>query len=170
MQLTPRYTRVRDLALVLIGVVTPVGILAVNASAFVMQHLAEFRWFLAGAALVSSLLLNGLVAMSGIRYSQRNAPLLYAEYRKVVWASAAVLVAVTSYLAAYFTYLGLADPRQLPNRFGIIGSLWALLTPFAITYVDRRFLRRREVRAEKDEQEDREAAHPGRPRASQRRT
>ncbi len=147
--------RARDIALVVIGVVTPVGILAVNASAFVMQHLAEFRWFLAVAVLLSSLLLNGLVAFSGIRYSQRNAPLLYAEYRRVVWAAAIVLVGLTSYLAAYLTYIGLQDPKQLPSKLAILGSLWALLTPFAVTYIDRRFLRRREVTAQREEERER---------------
>ena len=53
-----RGARIRDVTLVVVGVVTPVGILAVNASAFVMQHLAEFRLFLAVAALVSGVLLN----------------------------------------------------------------------------------------------------------------
>lgn len=147
----PPLKRARDLVLVVVGVFTPVGILAVNASAFVMQHLYEFRVVLAGAALVSSLLLNGLVAVSGIRYAQRNAPLLYAEYRRVAWGAAVLLVGVTSFVAAYLTYLGMQDPARLPDRTSILASLWALLTPFAITYLDRRFLRRREVAAEQEE-------------------
>lgn len=144
----PRLNRFRETIFVVIGVFTPIGILAVNASAFVMQHLDAFRVLLAAAALVSSLLLNGLVALSAIRYAQRNAPLLYAEYRRVAWAAAVVVVGVVSFVAAYFTYLGMKDPNHLPDRTSILASLWALLTPFAITYIDRRFLRRREVEAE----------------------
>lgn len=156
----PRITRAREVVLVVIGVFTPVGILAVNASAFVMQHLAELRVMLAVAALVSSLLLNGLVAISAVRYAQRNAPLLYTEYRRAAWVAAVLVVGLVSFVAAYFTYLGLEDPSRLPDRTSILASLWALLTPFVITYADRRFLRRREVAAEKEEERERGGRRP----------
>ena len=157
----PRLTRARELVLVLIGVFTPVGILAVNASAFVMQHLAELRVLLAVAALLSSLLLNGLVAVSAVRYAQRNAPLLYTEYRRAAWVAAVLVVGLASFVAAYFTYLGLEDPSRLPDRTSILASLWALLTPFAITYADRRFLRRRELEAEQEEERERRRPSAG---------
>ncbi len=157
-------SRLRDIVLVAIGTVTPVGILAVNASAFIMQHLGEFRTGLAVAALISSMLLNGLAATSAIRFSQRNAPLLYAEYRRAAWVAAVLVVVGTSVGAAYLTYLGLHDPRKLPDRTSIVASLWALLTPFAIAYLDRRYLRRREVAAERAEEREQPPAR-GRHRA-----
>lgn len=150
-----RGLRVREIALVVIGVTTPVGIIAVNAAAFVMQHLAEFRVFLTAAALISSLLLNGLAGGWALGAARRTAPLLYVEYKRVIWVAAIVAVLLVSYLAAYFTYLGLEDARRLPSTWGILGSLWALLTPFAFTYFDQRFLRKREVTAEEDEERER---------------
>lgn len=160
--------RLRDLILVVIGCVTPVGILAVNGAAFVMQHLTEFRTGLAVAALLSTLLLNGLAAGAAIRFAQANAPLLYAEYRRVAWIVATIVVAGTAAAAAYFTYVGLEDQRQLPNGAAILASVWALGTPFVITYFDRRFLRRREVAAQHEEEKEhpqpRLGPQPGRPR------
>ena len=58
-------------------------------------------------------------------------------------------------------HLGLEDPSRLPDRTSILASLWALLTPFAITYADRRFLRRREVAAEKEEERERRRPSAG---------
>ena len=156
--------RVREIVLVSIGVFTPVGILAVNGAAFVMQHLDQFRLVLAVAALVSSVLLNGLAAYSAIRFSQRNAPLLYKEYERVAWVAAVLVVVLTSVLAAWFTYVGMEDPNRLPDRNSILGALFALVTPFLITYVDRRFIRRREVAAEREEEQEAR----GRPRARTR--
>jgi hypothetical protein len=148
----PPMTRAREVVIVVIGVITPIGILAVNASAFVMQHLAQARVFLAGAALVSGLLLNGLFGYSGIRWSKRNAPMLYAEYKRVVWVAVVLGVGLTAYIAAYYTYIGMQDAKQLPSGIAILASFWALGTPFALTYLERRFIRRREAAAEKEEE------------------
>ncbi|HVH62976.1 MAG TPA: hypothetical protein VNA65_05190, partial [Candidatus Dormibacteraeota bacterium] len=54
--------RLREFLLLGLGVITPIGILAVNASAFVMVHLTEFRIGIAACALISGLVLNGLTA------------------------------------------------------------------------------------------------------------
>ena len=59
--------------------ITPLGILAVNASAFVMVHLNEFRVGIAACAVVSGLVLNGLTAWWLLRMVSRNAPPLYRE-------------------------------------------------------------------------------------------
>ena len=166
----PPLTRAREVVIVVIGVITPVGILSVNAAAFVMQHLTQFRIFLAGAALLSSLLLNGLAAAWAIGAAKRTAPLLYAEYKRTAWAAAILAVILTSYLAAYFTDLGLQDARRLPNIWGVLGSLFALVTPFVFTYIDRRYLRRREAAAEKEGQKELAQKRAAmRSRASQRR-
>jgi hypothetical protein len=155
--------RLQEIGLVVVGVVTPIGILAVNAAAFVMRHLAEFRVGLAVAALVSGMLLNGLAAWAAIRFARRNAPLLYAEYRRVAMVAAVLFVTVPPAIGAYWTYLGLVDPTQLPNRWGVLASLALLGLPFALTYIDRRYLRRREVAAEREEELEKRPAVP-RPR------
>src|SRR2546423_8969500 len=76
-----RSRRLREFALLALGVITPVGILAVNASAFVMVHLEAFRTGIAACALISGLVLNGLTGWWLLRMASRNAPPLYREYR-----------------------------------------------------------------------------------------
>ena len=70
--------RLREIVLLTLGVITPVGILAVNASAFVMVHLTQFRIGIAACALVSGLVLNGLTAWWLLRLASRTAPPLRA--------------------------------------------------------------------------------------------
>jgi len=52
--------RAQELVILVVGVFTPLGVLAVNGSAFLMRHLPETRLVLAFAALLSGLLLNSL--------------------------------------------------------------------------------------------------------------
>jgi hypothetical protein len=130
--------RVRELVLLVIGLTTPVGILVVNAAALIMAHLAELRLALAVSALISCLLLNSLTAYVFLGWAERNVRNLYAEYRRHLLVLAVLWVAVSSILAAYLTYLGMSDPRRLPDLFGVLGALSALAFPFAISYVIRR--------------------------------
>jgi len=81
-------------------VITPVGILAVNVSAFVMTHLAEFRMGIAALALLSGLVLNGLTAWWLLRLASRSAAPLFAEYRRWAIGAAVLIVAVTATGAA----------------------------------------------------------------------
>jgi len=131
--------------LVAIGVTTPMAVLAVNGAAFVMRHLVQFRAGIASAALISSLLLNSVVAFAVIRFAQRNVPLLYAEYKRWALGLAVVIVGGTSGAAAYLTYLGMDDPKRLPDRTAIFASVLALGVPFAVNYIARRYVRRREL-------------------------
>jgi hypothetical protein len=130
--------RLRELVFLIIGVTTPVGILAVNASAFVMLHLLEFRIFLAASALISSLVLNGLAIYVTIPRLERRLPNLYAEYRR--WIVGALVVGVVgwSVWGGYLTYLSMQDARQLPNLAAVLVALWLLLLPFAMAFVGRR--------------------------------
>ena len=68
-----RSRRVRESVLLTLGVITPIGILAVNFSAFVMAHLAQFRMGIAALALLSGLVLNGLTAWWLLRRIGRSA-------------------------------------------------------------------------------------------------
>jgi len=108
-------------------VITPLGILAVNASAFVMVHLNEFRVGIAACAVVSGLVLNGLTAWWLLRMVSRNAPPLYREYR--LWALGG---------GGYLTYLGLRDPRRLPDALSVIVASFMILLPFAVSLAARR--------------------------------
>lgn len=127
-----------------IGVAAPLGILVVNASAFVMTHLGDFRTAIAAAALVSSLLLNGLTAYWVLGFVQRQAAALFSEYRKWMIGLAVLVIAGTSAGAGYFTYLGMRDPRHLPDKVAVITALLALIVPLGITAVGRRMANGRE--------------------------
>ncbi|MGH7778105.1 MAG: hypothetical protein ACREPI_13165 [Candidatus Dormibacterales bacterium] len=137
--------RFREIVLFVVGVAAPIGILVVNGSAFVMTHLGEFRTAIAAAALVSSLLLNGLTAWFVLAFAQRQATALYAEYRRWLVGLAALVVAATSAGAGYFTYVGMRDPRHLPNRVAVITAFLALFVPLGITWISRRMAARRDA-------------------------
>jgi hypothetical protein len=119
-------------------VITPVGILAVNASAFVMVHLNAFRIGIAGCALLSGLVLNGLTAWWLLRMASRNAPPLYREYRKWAVGTALLIVLLTALGGGYLTYLGLGDPRRLPDPLSVIVATFMLGLPFAVSLAARR--------------------------------
>jgi len=130
--------RVQEIVLLFLGVITPLGILAVNISAFVMGNLPAFRLVIAGCALVSGLVLNGLTAWWLLRLASRTANPLFTEYR--VWAvgAAVVIVLLTAAGGGYLTYLGLRDPRRLPDALSMLVASFMLLLPLAVTYAGRR--------------------------------
>jgi len=119
-------------------VITPVGILAINVSAFVMVHLTQFRIGMAACALLSGLVLNGLTAWWLLRLASRNAPPLFREYR--VWAigAAVLIVLLTAGGGGYLTYLGLDNPRRLPDALSVVVASFMLLLPFAVSVAGRR--------------------------------
>src|SRR5260370_10138886 len=133
-----RSRRIREFVLLTVGVVTPVGILAVNASAFVMRHLAAFRTVIAGGAVLSGLVLNGLPAWWLLRLASLHAPPLFREYRTWVIGAAALVVALTAAGGGYLPYLGMPDPKHLPDPPSIILAAFALLPPFALSFAGRR--------------------------------
>ena len=130
--------RLRESVLLTLGVITPIGILAVNISAFVMTHLAEFRIGIAALALLSGLVLNGLTAWWLLRLASRSAAPLFAEYRRWAIGAAILIVAVTAAGGGYLTYLGMRDPRRLPDTLSIVVATFMLLLPLAVSYAARR--------------------------------
>jgi len=130
--------RIRELALLTIGVLTPVGILAVNISAFVMGHLPAFRLIVAGCALISGLVLNGLTAWWLLRLASRKANPLYREYRTWAIGIAILIVVLTAAGGGYLTYLGMRDPSHLPDSLSMIVASFMLLLPLGVTFAGRR--------------------------------
>jgi hypothetical protein len=110
----------------------------VNASAFVMGHLPAFRLIVAGCALVSGLVLNGLTAWWLLRLASRNANPLYREYRTWAIGIAVVIVALTGVGGGYLTYLGMRDPSHLPDALSMVVASFMLLLPLAVTFAGRR--------------------------------
>jgi hypothetical protein len=133
-----RSRRLREIVLLTLGVITPIGILAVNASAFVMVHLTQFRIGIAACALVSGLVLNGLTAWWLLRLASRTAPPLYREYRWYAIGVAVLIVLLTAGGGGYLTYLGLRDPRRLPDVLSVFVASFMLVLPFAVTVAARR--------------------------------
>lgn len=133
-----RSRRLREFALLTLGVVTPVGILAVNASAFVMVHLSSFRVGIATCAVVSGLVLNGLTAWWLLRLASRNAPPLFRQYRAWAIGVAVLIVLLTAAAGGYLTFLGLRDPAKLPDALSVIVACFMLALPFAVSIGARR--------------------------------
>jgi len=134
----PNTQRTREIVFLVIGASTPVGILAVNISAFVMQHLTQFAVGIAVCALISGLSLNGLTAWLALGRAERFAPQLFAEYRIWLHSAAVLIVAVTAGVGAWLTYLSMQRPDQLPNVYAILTALWLLFLPVLMTFVARR--------------------------------
>jgi hypothetical protein len=133
-----RSRRLRESVLLSLGVITPIGILAVNVSAFVMVHLAAFRIVIAALALLSGLVLNGLTAWWLLRLASRNARPLYREYRMWAIGVAVLIVALTGAGGGYLTYLGMSDPKRLPDTLSMVVATFMLLLPLAVTFAGRR--------------------------------
>ena len=118
--------------------ITPLGILAVNASAFVMVNLAAFRLGIAACAVVSGLVLNGLTAWWLLRLVSRTSPPLYREYRVAAIIGSVLIVLATAAAGGYLTYLGLRDPRRLPDVLSVVVAVVMIALPFAISIAARR--------------------------------
>jgi hypothetical protein len=130
------------LLLLVIGIITPVGILVVNASAFVMRNLEQFRIGIAICALISSLVLNGLTASWLLRLAGRRSISIYLQHQEWATVVATTVVLATSIGAAIFTYIGMGNPGHLPDTLSVITALAALLVPIGITYFSRIFANR----------------------------
>src|SRR3977135_593303 len=130
--------RLRESVLLVLGVITPIGILAVNFSAFVMAHLAEFRIGIAALALLSGLVLNGLTAWWLLRLASRSAAPLFREYRMAAIGAAVLIVALTAAGGGYLTYLGMRDPKRLPDTLSMVVASFMLLLPLAVSFAARR--------------------------------
>jgi hypothetical protein len=130
--------RTREIVFLAIGASTPVGILAVNASAFVMQHLTQFAVGIAVCAFISGLSLNGLTAWVVMGRAERFAPQLFAVYRIWIQSAAVLIVLMTAIVGAWLTYLSMQHRDQLPNAFAVLTALWLLFLPVLMTFVTRR--------------------------------
>ncbi|MGH7911598.1 MAG: hypothetical protein ACREQM_03095 [Candidatus Dormibacteraceae bacterium] len=138
---TRRWRRLGDIAILVVGLIAPLGVLAVNGAVFLMDHVSTFRLIIAVMTAVSGLVLNSLVARQALRFARANLPLIYKEYRRwiLVLAILAVIVSVT--LGTFLTYEGMANVKQLPSLLAVLGSLVALAMPFALTFGERVVLR-----------------------------
>jgi hypothetical protein len=103
-----------------------------------MLHLTAFRLVIAGCAVLSGLVLNGLAAWWLLRLASIRAAALYLEYRLWVIGAAVLVVGLTAAAGGYLTYLGLRDPLHLPDALSMVVASVMLLLPFAVTFAGRR--------------------------------
>jgi hypothetical protein len=104
-----------------------------------MVNLNAFRVGIAACALISGLVLNGLTAWWLLRLASRNAPPLFREYRWWLMGVAVVIVLLTAAAGGYLTYLGLRDPKRLPDALSVVVATIMLALPFAVSLAARRW-------------------------------
>ena len=120
-----------------IGVITPVAILAVNASAWIVEHLAQWRDGVAVMAFISALVLNSSAGIAVYRYLVSRWPdTIVTRPANVRWilGFGAVIILATALGAGYFSFVGMEKPSQLPNGTAVVTAVLALLVPLGITY------------------------------------
>ena len=128
-----------------IGAITPVGLIVVNVAAFIVKHLAEFRWTITIAAFVSSMILNSWMGLNVFRVLQRRRPdhtLVQDRNQELVLAGGMAVIIATSVLAAVFCYWGLSDPNSLPNGATFISGAVAIALPIVLQSIFGREKRR----------------------------
>lgn len=126
------------MALVVLGLSAPIGLLVVNAAAFVMNHLANFRLSIGIAAVASGLALSGLTAQTVLGRVAVYAPELYTRFHHWMVGAAAVSVVAWSAFAGWGTYWSMSDAQRLPNPYAVLTALVLLGLPFAVNLISQR--------------------------------
>jgi hypothetical protein len=125
----------RSCILPVIGLATPVGLLVVNFSAWVISQLGAFRWGVAVSALVSALILNSLTGLSVYRYVRNRWPdFVVSRQENETWVlvAAIVIILAVAVLSALFSYVGMANPKQLPNGIAVVTGFLGVVIPLAL--------------------------------------
>ncbi len=126
----------RSCILPVIGLATPVGLLVVNFSAWVISQLGAFRFGVAVSAFISALILNSLTAINVLRFVRNRWPDLVVsrpENSNWVLLAAVVVILITAFLSSYFSYLGMSNPRHLPNGIAVITGFLGVIIPLGIS-------------------------------------
>lgn len=157
-----RWRRVGNVAVLVVGLIAPLSVLAVNGAVFLMQHVSTFRLIVAVLTAVSGIVLNSLAARQALRFARLNVPLMYREYRRWIIVLAVIGVLISVVVGTFLTYEGMANVHDLPSAAAVLGSLVALIMPFALTFGERLVLRpMMELRERRQERPTRPpATHP----------
>ncbi len=138
----------RTCILPVIGLATPVGLLVVNFSAWVISQLGAFRWGVAVSAFISALVLNSLTAVNVYRYVRNRWPDFVVSRRGErhwVLIGAITVILILAFLSSVFSYVGMANPRHLPNGIAVITGFVGVIIPLGLSLV---LNRRRRAAAE----------------------
>ncbi|MGH7641255.1 MAG: hypothetical protein ACREN7_00925 [Candidatus Dormibacteria bacterium] len=126
----------RSCILPAIGLVTPVGLLVVNFSAWVISQLDAWRWGVAVSAFISALILNSLTAVNIYRYIRNrwpHWPICRQENSNWVLAGAIFIILVTAFFASLFSYVGMANPKRLPDGIAVLTGFLGLIVPLGLS-------------------------------------
>ena len=130
----------------IIGALTPIGLIVVNISVFIVRHLSEFRWSISILAFVSGIMLNSWAALNVYRVLQRRRPdhaLVKESNQELVLVGGMALVIAAAFLTALFCYMGLSSQQDLPNAVTFLTGAAAFLVPILLQLVFRRGVRPR---------------------------
>lgn len=136
----------RGLLLAVLAVITPAGLVLVNVAAYVMGHLEAFRLAITISAVVSTIVLNGITAITAYRLGAS----LWPEHwffdrgrRGGLVASFTFLLVLGATVAGVLTYQGLSDPGKLPNLSTFLAGLIGLAIPLILALLLRERASRR---------------------------
>jgi hypothetical protein len=125
----------RGIALGLLALLTPAGLVLVNLAAYVMANLAAFRIGITVSSVVSALVLNTLTCVVAYRLGAQRWPdawLFAPRRRRRLSLFVAVGLVLVASLSGYLTYQGLSDPRKLPNLATFLAGVLGLAVPIGL--------------------------------------
>ena len=125
----------RSCVLPVIGLATPIGLLMVNFSAWVISQLGAFRWGVAVSAVISALILNSLTAINVYRYIRNRWPnfvISRPQNENWVLVAAIALVIIIAVLSAVFSYVGMSNPKELPNGIAVVTGFLGVVIPLGL--------------------------------------
>jgi len=119
----------------IIGALTPIGLIVVNISVFIVRHLSEFRWSISILAFVSGIMLDSWTALNiyrALRVRYPDHPLLQDHNQELLLVVSMGVIIVLPFISGYFCYQGLGDASNLPNRLTFITGAVAIATPILL--------------------------------------
>jgi hypothetical protein len=125
----------------IIGALTPLALIVVNIAAFIVEHLTQFRWTITILAFVSGIMLNSWTALNIYRVLQARRPdhpVVNERNQEVVLVIGMGAVIVLAFVTALFCYLGLSDPKNLPNGLTFFTGFFAAAIPIFLRAAFRR--------------------------------
>lgn len=126
-----------------IGALTPVALIVVNIAAFIVHHLATFRWTITILAFVSGMMLNSWAGLKIYRVLKRrmggHALVDEGNQDLVLIGGMAVIIAI-SFVTALFCYWGLENEQNLPNGTTFLTGVLAIAVPILLQAVFNRVL------------------------------
>ena len=127
----------------MIGAITPVGLMVVNIAAFIVHHLAEFRFGITVCAFVSGLMLGAYQALNSYRVVKRRMPdadLVSESNEEMALVIGMGVVIIFSAVTAYLCWVGLASDKNLPNLLTFIAGAVGIAIPVVMQLYYRRTL------------------------------